>query len=173
MSQKAPNTGTKVSAGPNDPIIQEGPGAVKPDSLAAESQAFRQANAAGLDKQQRRPQEGVSASARTPGTSTTYPQGGRSRETGSGSAPSYLESQFRREPGGPHGHNIKEDDIIGTEDRARNASFAAEIGAKDDPSLLAERRFEQQNAIAPGSSGGRERATHEKTTYDVLGDRDA
>ncbi|KAI1733446.1 hypothetical protein F4680DRAFT_454944 [Xylaria scruposa] len=155
---KAPSTGTKVSAGPNDPVIQEGPGAVKPDSLASESQAFRQANTAGPDNQQRRPQEGISASARAPGASKAHAQGGVSHESGSGR---------------PHGKNIHEDDSIGTGDTAKNASFSAEIGSKDDPSLLAERKFEQLNSIAPGSSGGRERMTHEKTTYDVLGDREA
>ncbi|KAI0456747.1 hypothetical protein F5B21DRAFT_123655 [Xylaria acuta] len=176
MSHKAPSAGTKASAGPNDPIIQEGPGVVKPDSLAAESQAFRQANTTGLDNQQRRPQEDVSASARAPGTSTTYSQGGMLRETGSGrakTAPSYVETQFHRDPSAPHGKNIKEDESIGTGDTAKNASFTAEIGSKDDPSLLAERRFEELNSTAPGLSGGRERATHEKTTYDVLGDRES
>ncbi|KAI0443530.1 hypothetical protein F4803DRAFT_306381 [Xylaria telfairii] len=176
MSRKAPTAGTKVSAAPNDPILQEGPGAVQPDSLAAESQAFREANSTGQANEQRRSQEGVSTPARAPGTSTTYFQGSMPRETGSGSAdtaPSYVENQFLRDPSGPHGRNITGDDSIGTGDRTKNASFAAEIGSKDDPSLLAERKFEQQNSIAPGSSGGRERTVQEKTIYDALGDREA
>ncbi|KAI0552213.1 hypothetical protein F4679DRAFT_581901 [Xylaria curta] len=174
---KAPNTGTKVSAGPNDPVIQEGPGAVKPDSLASESQAFRHANTPGLNDQQRRPQEGMSAEARAPGISKAHSQGGVSQETGSGrpaqTSPSHVNNQFYRGPSWPHGKNIREDDSIGTGDTAKNASFSAEIGSKDDPSLLAERKFEQLNSIAPGSSGGREKTTNEKTTYDVLGDREA
>ncbi|KAI1288224.1 hypothetical protein F5Y03DRAFT_379975 [Xylaria venustula] len=176
MSHKAPSAGTKVSAGKDDPVIQEAPGAVNPDSLAAESQAFQQANRAGVDSQQSRPQEGASASARAPGTSTTYPGGAMSRETGSQraeTAPTYVENQYRRDPSGPHGKNITEDDSIGTEDRAKNASFAAEIGSKDDPSLLAERKITQANSVAPGSSGGRERTVDDKTTYDVLGDQEA
>ncbi|RWA10230.1 hypothetical protein EKO27_g4865 [Xylaria grammica] len=176
MSYKAPSAGTKVSAGTNDPMIQEGPGAVKPDSLAAESQAFRQANSAGLDNQRSRPQEGVSASARAPGTSASYSQEAMPRETGSRgahTAPSYVESQYRRDPSGPHGKNIKEDDSIGTGDTAKNASFTAGIGSKDDPSLLAERKFGQANSVAPGSLGGRERTVDDKTTYDVLGDQEA
>ncbi|KAI1169372.1 hypothetical protein F5B18DRAFT_21090 [Nemania serpens] len=170
MSHKAPSTGTKVSAGANDPIIQEGPGTVKSDSLAAESQAFRQANAAGLERQQHRPQEGASA---------PHSQGAVSmpRETGGGSsahtAPSYVDNQFRRDPSGPHGKNIKEDESIGTGGEAKNASFEAEIGSKDDPSLLAERKFYQANSVAPGSSGGREGTGADKTAYDVLGDREA
>ncbi|KAI1424754.1 hypothetical protein F5Y12DRAFT_429965 [Xylaria sp. FL1777] len=176
MSKKAPSAGTKVTAGKDAPTTQEGPGVVEPDSLAAESQAFREANSADLDNQQRRQQEGASASARAPGTSISYSQGAMARETGSGgaeAAPTYVESQYRRERGGPHGKNITEDDSIGTEDRAKNASFAAEIGSKDDPSLLAERKFGQTNAAAPGSVGGRETSVDDKTTYDVLGDREA
>ncbi|KAI0859459.1 hypothetical protein F4860DRAFT_255384 [Xylaria cubensis] len=162
---KSSSKGTKVSASPNDPLIQEGPGAVKSDSLAAESQAFRQANTAGFNNQQHQPQEGMSASAYAPNTSKTHYQGGMSQETGSGRS-----AHVKK----PHGKNIQEDDSIGTGDTAKNASFSAEIGSKDDPSLLAERKFEQLNSMAPGSSGGRERTTHEKTAYDViLGDREA
>ncbi|KAI0196747.1 hypothetical protein EV127DRAFT_417561 [Xylaria flabelliformis] len=166
---KSSSKGTKVSASPNDPVIQEGPGAVKPDSLAAESQAFRQANSAGLNNQQHRPQEGMSASAHAPNTSKTHYQGGMSQETGSGRPGHTGPSDVKK----PHGKNIQEDDSIGTGDTAKNASFSAEIGSKDDPSLLAERKFEQLNSMAPGSSGGREKTTHEKTAYDVLGDREA
>lgn len=153
MSHKAPGAGTKVSAGINAPTVQEGPGEVKPDSLAAESPAFRQANSAGLDNQQGRRREGASGSARAPGTSTSYSQGAMSRESGSGdarAAPTYVENQYCRDPSGPHGRNITEDDSIGTEDKAKNASLVAEIGSKDDPSLLAERKFRQANSVAPG-----------------------
>ncbi|KAF2973306.1 hypothetical protein GQX73_g317 [Xylaria multiplex] len=176
MSQKAPSAGTKVAAGTNDPIIQEGPGAVNPDSLAAESEAFRQGNSTGLDNQQSRPREDVPASARAPGTSASYSQGAMPRETDGGrahTAPGYVENQYRRDPSGPHGKNIKEDDSTGTGDKAKNASFTAGIGSKDDPSLLAERKFSQVNSVAPGSLGGRERAVDDKTTYDVLGDKEA
>lgn len=101
-----------------------------------------------------------------------------SRETGShassDTAPSYVNNQFRRDPNGPHGKNLTEDDDIGTGDRTKNASFAAEIGAKDDPSLLAERKFVQGNAIAPGSvGGGGSGRVDDKTAFDVLGDREA
>ncbi|KAI1198450.1 hypothetical protein F5X97DRAFT_342567 [Nemania serpens] len=157
--------GTKVSAGANAPITQEGPGVVQPDSLAAESEAFGRANAAGLERQQHRPQEGASA---------PDSQGAAPRETGNGgAAPSYVEIQYHRDPSGPHGKNTEEDESIGTGDGAKNASFEAEIGSKDDPSLLAERKFYQANSVAPGSTGGREGAVAEKTAYDVLGDREA
>ncbi|KAJ8125976.1 hypothetical protein O1611_g7662 [Lasiodiplodia mahajangana] len=88
-------------------------------------------------------------------------------------APTYVENQFRRDPRGLHGKNIKEDKSVGTGDDEKNASFSAEIGAEDDPSLLAERKFSQANAAAPGASGGREKTVEEKTTYDVLGDQEA
>ncbi|GAP82344.1 hypothetical protein SAMD00023353_12300060 [Rosellinia necatrix] len=179
MSYRAPNAGTKVSAGTNDPVIQEGTGTVRPDSLAAESEAFRQANPTDLgnDKQDR-PQEGISAptpgsvqgpESSPPSTEDTTPRG-----TGSGgSARSAPSSQRYGNTSRPHGKNIKEDDSIGTGDRAENVSFTAEIGSEKDPSLLAERKFSQANAVPPGSSGGREKAINEQTTYDVLGEREA
>lgn len=72
-----------------------------------------------------------------------------------------------------HGKNIKEDDSMETGDGAKNASFSAAIGSKDDPSLLAERKFYQANAVAPGALSGHKKTVDEKTTYDVLGDREA
>ncbi|KAJ8123289.1 hypothetical protein ONZ43_g723 [Nemania bipapillata] len=178
MSQKAPSAGTKVKANPDDATLQESTGVVRPDSLAAESQAFRQANAAGIEnqqqqqqqhqhqhQQQRRPQEEASSN---------YPQGATPGETGNGhTVPTYVDRQFRRDPNNPHGKDIKEDDGAETKDSAKNASFSAEIGSKDDPSLLAERKLYQANAVAPGSSGGREKTVGENTAYDVLGDREA
>ncbi|KAI1120743.1 hypothetical protein F5Y10DRAFT_117682 [Nemania abortiva] len=178
MSHKAPSAGTKVSAGRDDATIQEGPGAVKPDSLAAESEAFREANMGGTESQQQRPQEGNAAAAAAP----SYPRGAMPGETGSGqregarSAPTYVDNQYRRDPSGAHGKNIKEDDSIGTgagagDSGAKNASFEAEIGSKDDPSLLAERKMFQANATAAGSTGGRERTVEDANAYDVLGDQ--
>ncbi|KAJ3577823.1 hypothetical protein NPX13_g2738 [Xylaria arbuscula] len=176
MSYTAPSAGTKVSGGRNAPVTQEGPGAVNPDSLAAESQAFQQANPEGTNSQQYRPQEGASAFARAPGSSSTYTEGDMSRKTGSSNAqaaPSYIESQYRRDPGGPHGKNITEDNSIGTEDRYKNASFTAEIGSKDDPSLLAEQKFTQANSLAAGAGGGRQKRVDDKTPYDALGEEAA
>jgi hypothetical protein len=166
MSHKAPSAGTKVTT--NAPIKQEHPGPVNPDSLAAESQAFRQANSLDHDNQQSRPQEG---SAHAPGTSTSHSHGtSMPRETGghtADTAPSYVNNQYYRYPGGPHGKNIKEDDSIGTGD-AKNASFSADIGSKDDPSLLGEQKFSSQNTTPPGASGSREKMGVDKTTYDAL-----
>ncbi|KAI1749737.1 HET-domain-containing protein [Xylaria castorea] len=117
MSHKAPSAGTKVSAGPNDPMIQEGP-------------------ASNADRKRACPPRFA-----PPAPPQHILYGGMSRETGGGNthtAPSYVDNQFYRDPSGPHGKNIKEDDSIGTGDTAKNASFSAEIGSKDDPSLLAE-----------------------------------
>ncbi|KAK5627482.1 hypothetical protein RRF57_003197 [Xylaria bambusicola] len=160
MSHKAPSAGTKVTMGRNAPVTQEGPGAIN-DSLAAESQAFRQANnVEGAEShQQHQPQEGASISARAPGSSAAYTQGSMPRETGTShaqAAPTYVSNQYYRYPGGPRGKNIMEDKSIGTEDRAKNTSFAAEIGSKDDPSLLAEQRFGQVNSLPAGAGGARQ-----------------
>lgn len=164
---KAPSAGVKVTT--NAPTRQEGTGAVNSDSLAAESQAFREANSIESDKQQNRPEESASFSAHAPGTSTSYSQGGSmARETGgktANTAPSYVNNQYHRDPNGPHGKNIKEDDSLGT---GKNASYAAEIGSKDDPSLLAEQTFTNRNATAPGAQGGRQGMNSDKSTFDGL-----
>ncbi|KAI3325136.1 hypothetical protein HD806DRAFT_466689 [Xylariaceae sp. AK1471] len=172
MSHKAPSAGTKVTK--NAPIKQEAPGPVPPDSLAAESQTFRQANSIddnnnNNNSQQSRPQEGAHA----PGTSKTHSRGtSMHKETGSRSvvepAPTYVNIQYYRDPHPPHGKNIKEDPSIGTEDTAKNVSFTAEIGSKDDPSLLAERVLSKKNFTVPGSLGGREKTVNDKTEFDVL-----
>lgn len=176
MSHKAPSAGTKVTTDRNAPVIQEGPGAVLPDSLAAESQAFQQANQVGTNSQQSRPQEGASASARAPGGSSAHTKKGMSRETGSSNvaaAPTYVLNQYYRDPSGPHGKNITEDNSIGTEDRSKNISFAAEIGSKDDPGLLAEQKFAQVNSLPAIAGGGRQKGVDDKTPYDALGEETA
>ncbi|KAI1266693.1 hypothetical protein F5Y18DRAFT_382303 [Xylariaceae sp. FL1019] len=156
--------GTKVDLGRNAPKKQEGPGEVLSDSLAAESQAFRKEN----EVEQHgtgRPQE----SAHAPGTSTKYASESRSAAP----APSYVDAQ-RMQPvhDRPHGKNITESNDL-TEDRSKNASFSAEIGSKDDPSLLAEQKLSKQNTSVSGSTGGREKSLDTDTAYDALGEQEA
>ncbi|KAI8626310.1 hypothetical protein F5Y19DRAFT_478677 [Xylariaceae sp. FL1651] len=175
MSTIPPRGGTKVTLGKDAPIKKEGPGPVPPDSLAAESQAFREVNE--VDEQQiSRPQEGrASAPPRAPGTSTSHSKGTNTEGTGAknvGTAPTYVLNQYIRYPGGPHGKDIKEDDGLSSEDKAKNASFTADIGSKDDPSLLVEQNMRVRNTAVPGAvpgSSGRGNVIDEKTTYDMPG----
>ncbi|OTB00425.1 hypothetical protein M426DRAFT_324292 [Hypoxylon sp. CI-4A] len=167
MSGKASSEGTKVTAGQNAPVTHEGPGVVAQDSLASESQAFRQANQA---VPQQVPRENLTSASKPheggihQSSSTTSGPGGASH---AGTAPSYVQSQYLKDPSGPHGQNITEDDSIGTEDRAKNASFS-EFGTKNDPGALAEQKFTLGQTANAGSTGGREKGIDGKTPYDAL-----
>ncbi|CZS98581.1 uncharacterized protein RAG0_07255 [Rhynchosporium agropyri] len=110
-------------------------------------------------------------------SSTSYPDavggqrgenedGASSRETGTGTAPSYVNSQFN-DTYGPKGKNLQEG---GFESRdANNASFNSEIGSKNDPSRLAERDFQRQNADFEGVAGmPRQEGDLEDNTYEAL-----
>jgi len=160
MPSTTTSVGTKVTT--NAPTKQEAPGPVNPDSLAAESQAFREANSVEIgssnNQQQSRPQEG--ADARAPGTSSNKKK--KKKKSSSETkhvdkAPTYVQTLYYRDPKGPHGKNIKEDDSIGTEDQSKNLSFTADIGTKDDPGLLAERRFALGNSAPARSTAPRQK----------------
>ncbi|KAI0150279.1 hypothetical protein GGR57DRAFT_504614 [Xylariaceae sp. FL1272] len=155
--------GTKVRLGAQAPVKQEGPGAVPPDSLAAESQTFRQENE--VDQTGTgRPQEGAHA----PGTSTKSGSGPKSVEP----APTYVDVQLHAKHDRPHGKNITESNDM-PEDQSKNTSFSADIGSKDDPSLLAEQKLSKQNTAVSGSTGGREKRLDTDTAYDALREEEA
>jgi hypothetical protein len=145
------SAGTKVTAGKNAPVTQEGPGAVPADSLAAESQAFQSRNEnAGA---QSKPQEGSTGS----GTANAN----------AGTAPTYVENLYHKE-GGPKGKNLKEDpNMEGT-----NTSFT-EFGTQNDPARAAEDKILRQTitpaaaATAPESS--RQQGKDNQTPFDALG----
>ncbi|KAI1816681.1 hypothetical protein GGS20DRAFT_536510 [Poronia punctata] len=167
-TNKAPSAGAKVTS--NAPSMQEAPGAVDSGSLAAESEAFRQGNSSA----DMRPQEGQHHAA--PGTAGGY-SGGSMKNTAqsrANPAPSYVENQYYRDPNGPHGKNITEDNSIGTQDKSKNASFTAEIGSKDDPSLLAEQKFTRGNSATAGSTAPREGGkVGDKTMFEGIGSQEA
>ncbi|KAI0598878.1 hypothetical protein F4775DRAFT_553427 [Biscogniauxia sp. FL1348] len=161
MPYTAPSEGQKVTAGQHAPVTHEGPGPVPEGSLAAESQSFREANKVSTEGfSSARPYEDTRTHTRT-STSGSEQQGG--------AAPTYVESAHRRDPAGPHGKNITEDEGIATDDRARNASYA-EVGSAEDPGLAAEKKFiSGVGAGMAGSGAGREKKVGGKTGYDVLG----
>ncbi|KAI8961526.1 hypothetical protein F5Y11DRAFT_326100 [Daldinia sp. FL1419] len=167
MSGKAPSEGTKVTAGRNAPVTNEAPGVVSQGSLAAESEAFRQAN---QTTPQQVPREDLTSASKSHEggihqSSTTDTTGhGRSNVD---TAPSYVQSQFIKDKAGPHGKNITEDDSIGTEDRSKNTSFS-EFGTKNDPGRAAENKFVSGSANA-GTSAGREKNVGSEQPYSALG----
>ncbi|KAI0001392.1 hypothetical protein F4779DRAFT_604258 [Xylariaceae sp. FL0662B] len=164
MSAKAPSEGTKVTAGKNAPITSEGPGAVASDSLAAESQAFQQANEA---EPQIFPHENLTAASSKPHEGSTTAESSTSGSHAGSTAPSYAQNIYHQDPKGPHGKNIKEDESIATEDKNRNASFS-EFGTKNDPAAAAERKFALADAVPAASSGGRQKHIEGQTTFEAL-----
>ncbi|KAI1396306.1 hypothetical protein F4819DRAFT_143449 [Hypoxylon fuscum] len=170
MSGKASSEGTKVTAGKNAPVTGEGTGVVAQDSLAAESQAFRQANQ--TEPQSVAHEDLTSASKpheggihqKAPSASTTPTQG----DHNGAAAPSYVQSQSLKDTSGPHGKNLKEDDSIGTEDKSKNTSFSAQ-GTKNDPGRAAVDKFTRANVSNAGSTGGREKGIDNEQPYGALG----
>ncbi|CAJ2510478.1 Uu.00g132870.m01.CDS01 [Anthostomella pinea] len=184
MPAKAPSEGTKVTLGMDAPVTKEGTGAVASDSLAAESQTFRNANdvrnttSAGAQTTTGNATSSASSggSGSGPGSKSGAGSGSGTGSGGTGAgagskhvdtAPTYVLNQYHRDPAGPHGKNIKEDDSIGTEDKTKNTSFS-EFGTKNDPAALAEKKIELGNSAVGGSTGGREKGVDGKTPYDAL-----
>ncbi|KAI1455397.1 hypothetical protein F4805DRAFT_436075 [Annulohypoxylon moriforme] len=167
MSSKTPSEGTKVTPGRNAPVTNEGPGFVAQDSLAAESQSFRRANE--VAPQDFHKEDIPSKSGPKPHEGGVHQNAPTSSgPTAAGTAPSYVQSQYMKAPGGPHGKNITEDESIGTEDREKNASFS-QFGTKADPGREAEQKFTLGQVANAGATGGRERRVDGEQPYGVLG----
>ncbi|KAI1375070.1 hypothetical protein F4677DRAFT_423050 [Hypoxylon crocopeplum] len=170
MSAKAPSEGTKVTAGQKAPITNEGHGIVAEGSLASESQSFRQANEAVPQHVSR--EDLTSAPKSHEGgihqaSSTAQPTSEKGSHN-AGTAPSYVQSQYLKDPAGPHGKNLMEDDSIGTEDKSKNASFS-QFGTKNDPGMAAEQKFTRSGVAHAGSTGGREKGVDAQQPYAALG----
>ncbi|KAI0470987.1 hypothetical protein GGR56DRAFT_683112 [Xylariaceae sp. FL0804] len=170
MSSKAPSEGTKVTLGKDAPVKSEGPGAVPSDSLAAESKTFREANQVDPSSQQQQQQQTSSSqqqsSSKSSGGSGSGGGGGGAKPSSvAGTAPSYVQNLYHRDPAGPHGKNIKEDPNLSG---GKNASFT-EFGTEADPARAAEQRMLRGDAAAAGQSAGRERDVDNKQPYAALG----
>jgi hypothetical protein len=162
---KAPSHGQKVTLGQDAPVTREGTGAVAPDSLAAESEAFKTNNEATPSF----PHENITSYApRESKDDCTFRSDTGVSARHVDEAPTYISSQYFRDTAGPHGKNLKEDESIGTEDRAKNASFT-EFGTKNDPGRLAEKKFIAMDGIPAAVPGARQTGIAGKTPYDVLG----
>ncbi|KAJ0107370.1 hypothetical protein J7T55_009334 [Diaporthe amygdali] len=159
MVGKAPSEGTKVTLGDKAPVTQEGAGNVS-GSLAAES-----AQSGGEFSNNRNVNEsgGTDTGAKPPGTSSasTSTSGGAAAP---GTAPTYVNNQYARDSGGPHGKNITEDQEL----TGRPAKFDVEPGSKEDPARLAEQHLRlKQTRGAPGT-GERQDGAGDQQPYGVL-----
>ena len=104
---------------------------------------------------------------------STANSGHLSNEAQGGPAPTYVNNQYAKDTGGPHGKNLTEGiDYKGTEDGIEKA-MKAELGSKDDPARAAEQQFIARQARAAGGDGPKEFQTGGKTTYDALGEKAA
>ncbi|KAK8147846.1 hypothetical protein MY1884_001812 [Beauveria asiatica] len=133
--------GTKVSLGNQAPERNEPAGIVASESLAAESSR----NDGEFAKN--------SGAKPEPSQNTKNMHGApkAAQHANGGAAPSYaVDTQLRQT--GPHGKNIREENIDATGYRdGLKRALRSEPGSEDDPSRLAEQQFEGRNAI-PGSA---------------------
>ncbi|KAG8409927.1 hypothetical protein J3458_019000 [Metarhizium acridum] len=152
----ASSAGTKVNAGKNAPVTREPAGAVPTDSLAAES--YR---AGGEFAKNRNAEPGNIPSRAIPLS--------QADDSTAELAPSYINSQYISDKGGPHGKNLKEGgfDNQGVQDGVRKA-FDSEPGSVDDPGRLAEVKFEQREATNPRVATSRDVGLKTGTAYDGL-----
>ena len=188
--QKAPSEGTKVDLGRNAPVKQEAAGPVPTESLAAESykeggafasnQGIRTENlqssdtsrAAKLDPAPNA-QYREAAHDTTSYNAASYDEAtGRSDakpKSDAGTAPSYVNNQYIRDPKGPHGKNLQEGGWDDSKTRdGLQAALNAEPGSEDDPARAAEYQFELKNNAKSGGAGPREGSLTNETTYDKL-----
>ncbi|QPG94116.1 hypothetical protein C2857_004765 [Epichloe festucae Fl1] len=144
QTRSATSAGTKVDAGKNAPVIQEGAGPVVNDSLAAESYRADGKFAENRDA------EPENSSYSLLGDVSSRGAGGNVQGTQGDAAPTYINSQYTSDTRGPHGKNLKEGgfDHQHVLDGQRRA-FEAEVGSINDPSRLAEAKFERKEAATP------------------------
>jgi hypothetical protein len=188
MAPKAPSEGQKVDLGQNAPVKEEGPGKVAPESLAAESAkeggGFASNEGIRSENQASSGSENTSV-GRTTKTSSVHSantssapssnsnsnsnsaQSGSAKSNG-GTAPSYVENQYIKASGGPHGKNITEGfDDSKTEDGLKKA-LNSEPGSEDDPSRVAELQFQQSQTAAGRDAGPKQTGLANESSFDAL-----
>jgi hypothetical protein len=177
MSPTTPSHGQKVDLGQNAPVKQEGAGTIPNESLAAESLKeggeFTSNESIHGENQPTSRSENASAGRNT-NISSAPSSGSASKSSDSapkslaGTAPSYVENQYIKAPGGPHGKNLKEGiDDSNTKDGLKKA-LGSEPGSQDDPSRLAEQQFQQNQTAAGRDAGPKQSELEGKTAFDAL-----
>jgi hypothetical protein len=187
MAPKAPSEGQKVDLGQNAPVKEEGPGKVASESLAAESAkeggGFASNEGIRSENQASSGSENTS-DGRTTKTSSVHSannsvpssnsnsnsnsaQSGSAKSNG-GTAPSYVENQYIKSSGGPHGKNITEGfDDSKTEDGLKKA-LNSEPGSENDPSRVAELQFQQNQTAAGRDAGPKQTGLANESSFDAL-----
>ncbi|KAH7309572.1 hypothetical protein B0I35DRAFT_482331 [Stachybotrys elegans] len=159
----APSAGTKVKAGQDGPTKQENAGLVKPESLASESlnEGGAFTSNTGIHS------ENLTSHSNQPGSQHNTRSSGKA--TSAGTAPTYVNNQYIRDPAGPHGKNLKEGDWDESkaEDGLKKA-LSSEPGSKDDPSRLAEQQFQMNRGNMGGNIANKPQPSGGKAAYDTL-----
>jgi hypothetical protein len=147
-------------------MYQEGPGSIQESSLAAESArsggGFSENRGIGKgDDQQYDSGPGAGDSSGGGGGSA----GLRDQRSYGGAAPSYIQSQYQRDPSGPHGKNLQEGGFEGSD---RGESLRAEPGSKKDPGRAAEMDLKLSQAKAGRDAGPRQHGVEGEQPYQIL-----
>ncbi|KAF7542405.1 hypothetical protein G7Z17_g11596 [Cylindrodendrum hubeiense] len=158
----------KVTLGQDAPVTQEGAGNAPSDSLAAESnrEGGGFASNRGIHSENSPDFNDEASAARN-----SHNRSDRSDvpESYGGAAPTYINSQYRQDPNGPHGKNLQEGDW--DESRGKEGirkAMNAEPGSKNDPSRLAEHQFQLKQSVGGPDAGPRQGDLTGKTAYDTL-----
>lgn len=143
-------------------MTQEGAGNVS-GSLAAESTQKGGEFANNRNINDSGSTTGSNAGAKALDTaSTSAPASGGA--VAAGTAPTYVNNQYNRDSGGPHGKNITEDPEL----TGRPAKFDVEPGSKEDPGRVAEQDLRlKQTRGAPGT-GERQDGAGNQQPYGAL-----
>ncbi|KAL1844906.1 hypothetical protein VTK73DRAFT_1533 [Phialemonium thermophilum] len=95
----------------------------------------------------------------------------KNQESYAGTAPTYVNAQYMRDKGGPHGKNLKEG---GFEGEGPGDSINAEPGSEQDPARVAERDMNLSQTKAGRDAGPRQPgAAGEGHPYDALDETSA
>ncbi|KAM3503302.1 hypothetical protein MY10362_004272 [Beauveria mimosiformis] len=152
--------GTKVSLGNKAPERNESAGIVASESLAAES----------LRNEGEFAKNAGAKPEPSQNTKNIHGAPEATQHANGGAAPSYVVDTQLRGQAGPHGKNIRDENIDATGYRdGLKRALRSEPGSEDDPSRLAELQFEGRNAI-PGSAPA-VRDTQDVNSFEKL-DRD-
>jgi hypothetical protein len=139
-------------------VTQEGAGNVS-GSLAQESAQ----NGGEFAQNRNIDTSSTNTAAKAQGTTSSSDSSGSGGAAVAGTAPTYVNNQYIRDSGGPHGKNITED----PEMTGRPAKLA-EPGSKDDPARVAEQEMLlKQTRGAPGT-GERQEAAGNQQPYGAL-----
>jgi len=150
-----------------------------PSGVSGKSSTFANKNTSGADKL-----PPTSDASSRPDDNSSYPDGlgGQSKATAvedttgssvtggstsvAGTAPTYVNNQYIRDPSGPKGKNLTEGGF--ESDDKKNASWTSDIGDKNDPSRLAEERLAASNQASSGGIPTQKGPTGDGQ-YDALG----